>query len=58
MKAKRKNIFNISNEFVRILYLFRKMPNLDPNYPTLPYVLLKNLSSCTFIQHPLPEFWV
>ena len=22
---------------MRILYLFRKMPNLDPNYPTLPY---------------------
>ena len=30
-------MFNISNEFVRILYLFRQIPNLDPNYPTLPY---------------------
>ena len=38
MLVKRKKFFIISNDFVRILYLFRKMPNLDPNYPTLPYV--------------------
>ena len=35
--GKTKKFFNISNDFVRILYLFRKMLNLDPNYPTLPY---------------------
>ena len=30
-----KNDLNVSNKFVRILYLFQKMPNLDPNYPHL-----------------------
>ena len=35
MFVKRKVIFSISNVFARIHYLFRKIPNLDPNYPHL-----------------------
>lgn len=37
MEVKRKNILNITNESERVLCLFWKLPNVDPNYPTLPY---------------------
>ena len=33
LKVKRKKICNTSNKFVRVLYLFKKIPILDPNYP-------------------------
>ena len=41
--GKRIKILNISNKFVRVLYLFRKKPILDLSYPHLTLYLGENL---------------
>ena len=50
-----KEFFNVSNDFVRMLHLFRKMLNLNPNYPNLTLIsgrarrLAKQFGVCTVL---------